>query len=252
MQRYLDVEAYDRQKRRSHKARITLAWFVVCLMVGVIYSLLVCAYYVFNIKLFESDAWFFGTLGACSVILVFPAVCGINTMASKLYRGEECYLGCMFSEYKNLPRTWLVMLIGWIPELLCAAVIVGAWRLWCELIQFWLVRHYIWLRIGILLGVLTLAAILVFAALMLALRFLLLWAYAFGGNMSLGQAIVRSFSCSSGRMRRLAAFLLKYLGWLVLDCLSIGVLFLLHTAPQFTFDYIKIADTLLEREQDHE
>jgi len=53
-------------------------------------------------------------------------------------------------------------------------------------------------------------------------------------------------------MRRLAAFLVSYIGWFILDCLTLGVLFLIHTAPRFKLDYIKIADILLEREQDNE
>ena len=252
MQRYLDIEAHNKQKRQSDGFKITLSWLLVCLMAGVLYSLLSCAYHIFNIELLKNDAWFFGIWGACTVLLVFPAICGINTLAYRLYRGEECYISCIFSAYKNLPRTWLIMLIRIFPVLPAAAVIVGTVRLWQELMQFALVRRYILLMLFICIAVLVLAILLMWAVLRLSLRLVLLSAYAFRGDMSLWRAMYWSFRCSRGRMRRLAAFLLKYLGWLVLDCLSIGVLFLLHTAPQFTFDYIKIADTLLEREQDHE
>ncbi len=252
MQRYFDIEAHNVQRRREDRFKITLAWLLVCLMAGVIYSLLSCTYYIFDIELLESDAWFYGILGACMVLFVFPAIYGINRLAYGLYRGEECYVSCMFSVYKNLPRTWLIMLMTWLPALPAAVVIMGTVRLWRELVEFALVRRYILLQLGICFAVLILAILLMWAVVRLALRLVLLPAYAFRGDISLWRAIGCSFRCSSGRMRRLAAFLVRYIGWFILDCLTLGVLFLIHTAPRFKLDYIKFADILLEREQDHE
>lgn len=252
MQRCFDIEVQNIQRRREDRFKITLAWFLVCLMVGVIHSLLFCAYYIFNIELLESDGWFYGILGACTVLLVFPAIYGINRLAYGLYRGEECHVSSIFYAYKNLPRTWLIILIGWLPLLPAGVVIIGTVRLWQELVRFAMVRRYVLFQLGICFAVLVLAILLMWAVLRLALRLFLFSAYAFRGDMPLWRALRCSFRCASGRMRRLAAFLVSYIGWFILDCLTLGVLFLLHTAPKFKFDYIKIADILLEREQDHE
>ncbi len=252
MQRCFDIEVQNIQRRRENSFKITLAWLLICLMAGVIYSLLSCAYYIFDIELLESDAWFYGILGACTVLLVFPAIYGINRLAYGLYRGGECHVSSIFYAYKNLPRTWLIILIGWLPLLPAVVVIIGTVRLWQELVQLALVRRYVLFQLGICFAVLVLAILLMWVVLRLALRLFLFSAYAFRGDMSLWRALRCSFRCASGRMRRLAAFLVSYIGWFILDCLTLGVLFLLHTAPRFKFDYIKIADILLEREQDHE
>lgn len=252
MQRCYDVLCRDREKRRSDGFKITLAWCLACLMAGVILTLVSCVYYVFNITWLENDANYYGVLAGSIVLLVLPALCGINTLAYRLRRGEECYISCIFTAYKNLPRTWFVMLINMLPTLFGAAVVYGAVRMWRETMQFAAVQRHVLLRLGLALAIIAATAILGWLVIRLALRFMLFSAYAFRGDMSLWTALGRSFGAATGRMRRMVRFLMKYIGWLMLDCLTLGVLFLLHTAPRFKLDYIKFADTLPEREQDHE
>lgn len=252
MQGYYNVRDCEAARSRGGGLKITLAWCLVVLMAMTVYMTLSALYYVFDLTWLDNDPVFYGIFAAIVVPFVLPTACGINTLAYRLSRGQECYVSCIFTPYKNLPRTWLAMGVSLFPAAFAGGAAYGIVELWQQVGEFALVKRHLWLYVTMCVVMLTVATILLWLSARIALRFLMFFAYAFRGDMSLARALGRSCRAATGRMWGMVRFLLGYVGWLLLDVLTLGVLWLMHTAPRFTLNYIKYSDTLLEREYDNE
>lgn len=183
---------------------------------------------------------------AAIVVLVLPMTFGVYRLAFRRYLGEEVYVTNIFSVYKNLPRTWLVMLIGILPAGVAAAIVPGVVMLWKTVSAFALVKHRAWVGIPIYAAIILAAIALLALAVLAWLRLILLPAYAFRGDMSVWRAIACSFGASRGRTKQLLGLLMPYIGWILLDILTLGVLLIIHTAPRFAADYTAFADEALQ------
>lgn len=252
MQGYYNVRDCEAARSRGGGLKITLAWCLVILMGMTVYMTLSALYYLFDLTFLDSDPVYYGILGGVIVLFVLPAACGINTLAYGLYRGEECYVSRIFTPYKNLPRTWLAMGVSLFPAAFAGGTVYGTVELLRQIDGLALVQRHLWLYVVLLFAILTAGGILLWLSARIALRFLMFFAYAFRGDMSLARALGRSHHAATGRMWTMVRFLLGYFGWLLLDILTLGVLWLMHTAPRFGLDYIKFSDTLLERAHDNE
>ena len=252
MQGYYNVRDCEAARSRGGGLKITLAWCLVVLMAMTVYMTLSALYYLFDLTWLDSDPVFYGIFAGVMVLFVLPAACGINTLAHGISRDRECYVTCIFTAYKNLPRTWLAMGVSLFPAAFAGAAALGIVVLWQQVTSLALVRRYLWLYVALCFAILAVATVMLWLSARIALRHFVFFAYAFRGDMSLARALGRSYRAATGRMWRMARFILGYAGWLVLDVLTLGVLWLLHTAPRFTLEYIKLSDTLLEREHDNE
>ena len=252
MQGYYNVRDCEAARSRGGGLKITLAWCLVVLMAMTVYMTLSALYYVFDLTWLDNDPVFYGIFAAIVVPFVLPAACGINTLAYGLSRGQECYVTRIFTPYKNLPRTWLAMGVSLFPVALAGGTVYGIIELLRQVDGLALVQRYVWLDVALCVAILGAGCILLWLSARIALRFLMFFAYAFRGDMSLARALGRSCRAATGRMRSMIRFLWGYVGWLLLDVLTLGVLWLMHTAPRFTLNYIKYSDTLLEREYDNE
>lgn len=251
MQEYYNVR--DCAEARSRGGlKITLAWCLVILMAMTVYMTLSALDYLFDLTFLDSDPVYYGIMGGVIALFVLPAACGINALAYGLYRGEECYVSRIFTPYKNLPRTWLIMVISLFPAAFAGGSVYGIVVLWRQIGSMALVQRHLWLYAVMCVAMLAAGTILLWLSARIALRFLMFFAYAFRGDMSLSRALGRSHRAATGRMWAMIRFLLSYVGWLLLDVATLGVLWLMHTAPRFALDYIKYSDTLLEREYDNE
>ena len=184
-------------------------------------------------------------IAAIIIVFITPMMFGINRMAFKRYLGEDVYVTSIFSAYKNLPRTWFVMLVGLLPAGVAAAVVIGCVTIWKTVSEFTLVKHRVWVGIPIYAAILLMGFCVLALTVLLWLRMFLLPAYAFRGDMSLWRAIACSARASHGQAKRILGFFVRYIGWLLLDILTLGVLLIIHTAPRFAADYAVFADEAL-------
>ncbi|MBQ9079745.1 MAG: hypothetical protein IJY27_01615 [Clostridia bacterium] len=242
--------AFELYNSQGYRLKVILAWLLIILLGMMLYVGASAAVILADLDV-DSDADLSraidtSLIGAI-VLFVLPAVCGINSLIFRLSRGEEVYVTSIFSAYKNLPRTWLIMLLCLSPAILAGGVIGGAVYAWRTVAEFALMQSLLPVRISVYAAITVAAVAGLFFAARLALRMFLLPAYAFRGDMSLGRALVRSFCAASGRMWRTVGFILSYTGWFVLDCLTLGVLFIIHTAPHFGAAYMIFSDISLER-----
>lgn len=182
---------------------------------------------------------------AVIAVLVLPMAFGINRLAFKRLRGEQIYVTNIFSVYKNLPRTWLVMLVEILPAGVAAAVVSGTASLWRLVSGFTLIKNRIWASITVYAAIIIMAVAMLALTALLWARMFLLPAYAFRGDMSVWRAFACSFSASRGREWQILGLIARYIGWFVLDALTLGVLFIVHTAPRFAADYTVLADEAL-------
>ena len=182
---------------------------------------------------------------AAIAVLVLPMALGVNKLAFGRLCGEEMYVTSIFSAYKNLPRTWFVMLVELFPACIAAAVVLGIIPLWRLVSGFALIQKRLWASIPVYAAIIIMALALLALTALLWARMFLLPAYAFRGDMSAWRAFECSFSASRGRTWQILGLLARYTGWLVLDVLTLGVLFIIHTAPRFAADYTVLADEAL-------
>lgn len=252
MQQYPDVRDHAAARPRGNGLKISLVWFVACFGALLCDVVLSAVYWVADLSLLENAAVYSGIMGGWTVLFVLPLLLGVNRLAYRLYRTGDADAVCALYPYRSLPRSWLCILIGVVPPALAGASVYGCIKAYGHVSELALIQRYPALALVAAAVVALTGLTLVWLFIRLWLRTALLPAYAFRGDMSLWQALAWSFRASEGRMRRLIRFYLGYLGWLLLDCLTLGVLWLLHTAPRFYMDYIKLADTLLERVKDNE
>ncbi len=252
MQGYYNVRDCHEARSRGGGFKITLAWCLVVLMAMTVYMTLSALYYLFDLTWLDDDTIYYSIFGGIVALFVLPAACGINTLAYRLHRGEECYVTSIFTPYRNLPRTWLALAMSLFPAAFAGGVVLGISELWDQVTSFALVERYLWLKLAVCAAIAAAGAVFMWLAVRIALRFFMFFAYAFRGDMSLGQALGRSYKAATGRMWSMVGFIFRYAGWFLLDLLTLGVLWLIHTAPRFKLDYIKYSDTLLERAQDNE
>lgn len=182
---------------------------------------------------------------AAVVVFVLPMTFGVYRLAFRRYVGEEIYVTNIFSVYKNLPRTWLVMLIGILPAGIAAAIVPFVVMLWKTVSAFVLVKNRAWVGIPVYAAIIIMGLAILALAVLLWLRLILLPAYAFRGDMSIWRAVACAFGASRGRTKQMLGLLLPYIGWLLLDVLTLGVLLIIHTAPRFAADYTAFADEAL-------
>lgn len=232
----------------GYRLKVIIAWLMVCLCAMAV-DLVVSAVFVLAfpsvIETEQGITFINAVIVAVAAVLVLPMVFGINRLAYRRYGGEDVYVTCIFSVYKNLPRTWFVMLAGLIPAGVAAGAVMGCISLWKTVSEFTLVKHRAWVGIPIYAAIIFMGLALLVLTAVLWLRLFLLPAFAFRGDMSVWRAFACSARASRGRAKQILALLLPYLGWLVIDALTLGVLFIIHTAPRFTADYAVFADEAL-------
>ena len=244
----------SRQKGRAlycadgYRLKVIIAWLVAFLCAMAI-DLVTSAVFVLAfpsvIETEQGIMFINAIIIAVIVVLVLPMTFGVYRLAFRRYRGEETYVTSIFSVYKNLPRTWLVMLIGILPAGVAAVVVPGVVTLWKTVSAFALVQQRAWVGIPIYAAIIIMGLSILAPAVLLWLRLILLPAYAFRGDMSVWRALACSFGASRGRTKQLLGLLMPYMGWLLLDALTLGVLLIIHTAPRFAADYTAFADEAL-------
>lgn len=180
-----------------------------------------------------------------AVILLFaaPLLLGIKRLSYRQCRGEESYASDVFGAYRNLPRTWLVMLICLIPAVAGYAAVCVFVCFYNTVYQTALVENSVLWSVLIFLAMLTAGAVIMLGGVTLALRWYFFPSYAMRGDMSVGRALSASWRATRGRMREITAFLLGFSGWAALSVLSLGVLHILHTAPYYQTAYTLFADS---------
>jgi hypothetical protein len=149
---------------------------------------------------------------AVIIVFVLPMTFGINRLTFKRLRDEEIYVTNIFAVYKNLPRTWLVMLVQILPAGVATAVIMGTVQLWKLISSFTLIKYRLWASIPVYAVVILMAIALLVLTALLWTRMLLLPAYAFRGDMSLWRAFACSAQASRGRTKQMFGLFASYLG----------------------------------------
>ncbi|MGI6167933.1 MAG: hypothetical protein ACOYIA_07360 [Eubacteriales bacterium] len=171
-------------------------------------------------------------------ILIFlfalpTTVLGALRMAHRMCLGEKADLSDIFYDYRYLPRTWVVLLIIFLPFL----IIAGIWRVTPALLGY--LKSAVVYGGSILRFFVVPAAIALSAgALYLALRWFFFPGIIMRGDMTVRQALEASFSASRGRMREITRFVLSFSGWAVFSLVSFGVIFIIHLAPYYTVSYM--------------
>ena len=122
----------SRQKGRvlycadGYRLKVIIAWLMACLCAMVVDMITSAVFVLAFPSVIETEQGITlanAIIVAVVVLLVLPMTFGVYRLAFKRYRGEEIYVTSIFSVYKNLPRTWLVMLIGILPAGVAAAVV---------------------------------------------------------------------------------------------------------------------------------
>lgn len=244
----------SRQKGRvlycadGYRLKVIIAWLMACLCAMVVDMITSAVFVLAFPSVIETEQGITlanAIIVAVVVLLVLPMTFGVYRLAFKRYRGEEIYVTSIFSVYKNLPRTWLVMLIGILPAGVAAAVVPVVIALWKTVSAFTLVKHRAWVGIPVYAAIILASLAVLALTVLLWLRLILLPAYAFRGDMSIRRAVACSFRASRGRTKQLLGLILPYIGWFLLDVLTLGVLLIIHTAPRFAADYTVFADEAL-------
>lgn len=182
------------------------------------------------------------------IILLFvtPMLYGLNTLGWQLCLDERADISCVMAPYRILPRTWLVLLVRLMPAGIIAGGICGGIALWEHADSFSIMAHNATVRTLVYAGIIVTGLIFALLALMLAVRIYLVPAYAFRGDMRVGEAITASFRASSGQACRIVGHLFRYIGWAVLGVLSVGVLLVYRLIPCYCIEYNIFADELLK------
>ena len=244
----------SRQKGRAlycadgYRLKVIIAWLMAFLC-GMAIDMITSAVFVLAFpSVIETEQGIMlvnAIIVAAVVVFVLPMTFGVYRLAFRRYLGEEVYVTSIFSVYKNLPRTWLVMIIGILPAGIAAAVVPGVVMLWKTVSAFTLVKSRAWVGIPVYAAIILASLAILALMVLLWLRLILLPAYAFRGDMSIWRAVACAFDASRGRTKPLLKLLLPYIGWLLLDILTLGVLLIIHTAPRFAADYTVFADEAL-------
>lgn len=198
----------------------------------------------------EPDEWLY-TLsrvidGALVLLFVMPLMYGFNTLAWRIYRDGSADTDCVFSAYRMLPRTWLVMLIQLIPAGLIASAVFMCIEAWRYIDGFSIMSRNSTVITAVHAGLVVTCVLIVVLFLVLAVRLYLLQSYAYRGDMSVADALARSWSASRGQIRRIIGFVMRYIGWAVLGVLSVGVLLIYRVIPCYYIEYNIFADELLK------
>ena len=232
----------------GYRLKVIIACLTVCLfsmVVDMVTSAIFVLAFPSVIETEQGITFVNAIIAAVVLVLVLPMTFGVYRMAFRRYRDEEIYVTNIFSVYKNLPRAWLVMLIGILPAGVAAAIAWYTIALWKTVSEFSLVKQRAWVGIPVYAAIIIMALCILALTALFWLRLILLPAYAFRGDMSLWRAVACSFRASRGRTKQLLGFLLPYIGWLLLDVLTLGVLLIIHTAPRFAADYTVLSDEVL-------
>ena len=188
------------------------------------------------------DLVFYAVWGGLTILCTAPALILLYRRAYWLYRRQKDGL----SAPRVLPRCGVLRclvagLLTLIRPVLLFLVFVGAYAL-AEMSEFLLYVPLVFCAVAVSVLVMWLTG------------FLFLFPYYICRGESVGRAIAASAEGMKHRYRSYGAYMLAFLGWVLLSLLTAGVLLILNTLPLMLFTYFIFADRVVgdqQTEDDH-